>query len=333
MTQIVNHSTGEITDSLTEADRFSLEQNEDIIAAGLKTFVDVGRALADIRGARLYRETHDSFEAYCDQRWNLSRPRAYQLIDAAATVGALSTNVDTPLPKNEGQARELRGLDPEPAAEAMRTAHETTGGKVTAKDIRVAVTNLIEKQADGFVDTFPILRFYVERNRHDEAVRIGRDLVAMTAHERTGRMAILEKSIAAQLRSERGEAHPEPHSTIDAAGNVVPIAQVFRNEHLTQTPSPAPRGEAEPGEGQTSRETPSDNRGVEADVTASEVQSERVERPIRAPRPTVTAEVLRRLHDFAARVDAGQYVSSLVVRGLADDLHDFADALEVHDAQ
>ena len=305
MTEIVNHSTGEITDSLIEADRFSLQQNEEIIAAGLKTFVEVGRALADIRGARLYRESHDSFEAYCDQRWNLSRPRAYQLIDAAATVGALSTNVDTPLPKNEGQARELRGLDPEPAAEAMRTAHETTGGKVTAKDIRAAVTNLIEKQADGFVDTFPILRFYVERNRHDEAVRIGRDLVAMTAHERTGRMVILEKSIAAQLRSERGEAHPEPHSTIDSAGNVVPI--------------------------KTSRET-SAEPDEEVDAATSEVQSERVE-VSNPPRPAVTGEVLRRLHDFAARVDAGQHVSSLVVRSLADDLHDFADALEVHDAQ
>lgn len=308
--EIVNHSTGEITDSLTEADRFALEQNEEIIAAGLKTFVDVGRALADIRGARLYRDTHGTFEAYCEQRWNLSRSLAYDTIAAAETAGALSAIADSPLPQNVGQARELRGLDPEPAAEAMRTAHETTGGKVTAKDIRAAVATVTEKHAEHWVETFSILRFYVERNRHDEAVRIGSDLGAMDADDRERRLAILEKSIAAQLRSERGEAHPAPHSTIDAAGNVVPI------KTSSEASSALPLAD-----------------DAEVGGLAPEVQSARVEPSLAAPRPTVTGQVLRRLHDFAARIDAGQYVSSLVVRGLADDLHDYADALEVHDAQ
>ena len=44
------------------------------------TFIEVGKALLAIRDAKLYRKTHKTFEAYCRDRWEMSRPRAYQLI-------------------------------------------------------------------------------------------------------------------------------------------------------------------------------------------------------------------------------------------------------------
>lgn len=36
-----------------------------------------------IRDNRLYRESHKTFETYCRERWNMSRPGAYQLIETA----------------------------------------------------------------------------------------------------------------------------------------------------------------------------------------------------------------------------------------------------------
>jgi len=64
------------------------------------------------RDGRLYQPHYPSFEAYCSQHWELSRSRAYQLMDASTVVSNLSTTGDT-TPTNERQARELVILDPE----------------------------------------------------------------------------------------------------------------------------------------------------------------------------------------------------------------------------
>lgn len=119
---------------LDAAEMAELAECEATIQNGLRTFVDVGRSLARIRDGRLYRQTHTTFEAYCEQEYALSRPRAYQLIDAAKITEAMSTNVDTPAPATESQARELSGLDPETAAQVMRSAAESEQ-RVTAAAI------------------------------------------------------------------------------------------------------------------------------------------------------------------------------------------------------
>jgi len=88
--------------------------------------------LLAIRESKLYRQEYGTFEEYCQDRWNLSRPRAYQLIDAAAIAGRLSTIVDI-LPATESQARPLTQLEPEEQAVAWQQAVETApNGKVTA---------------------------------------------------------------------------------------------------------------------------------------------------------------------------------------------------------
>jgi len=123
--------------NLTTAERDDLAAAEAVIERGLQTFVEVGEALARVRDARLYRATHETFEAYCRDRWNLQRTRAYELIEASATVAAVSELSDT-VPTNEAQAKALRGLPPEEAAATMRKAHEDTDGKPTAAAIRKA---------------------------------------------------------------------------------------------------------------------------------------------------------------------------------------------------
>jgi hypothetical protein len=90
---------------LSKAEKKDLTRFEDEIGKALDRardgFIEAGTKLARIRDARLYRETHATFEDYCLQRWGISRPRAYQLINAACL----------PLVDNERQARVLLGLD------------------------------------------------------------------------------------------------------------------------------------------------------------------------------------------------------------------------------
>ena len=126
-------------DIVTASEAERLAALEATIAQGLQTFVDVGNALLEIRDSRLYRTTHGTFEDYCRERWGFSRPRAYQLIDAAQVAGNLSTLVDTPI-KSETHLRPLAGLPPELQREAWAAAVQTApNGKVTAAHVQIVV--------------------------------------------------------------------------------------------------------------------------------------------------------------------------------------------------
>lgn len=123
--------------------RTELAQLEETIANGLRTFVEVGRALARIRDGRLYSPGgFETFEHYCQERWDMGRAHAYRLIDAAAVVENVSRGRQGKLtpPTAERQARELARLppneQPETWAEAVKTA---PAGKVTAKHVAAVV--------------------------------------------------------------------------------------------------------------------------------------------------------------------------------------------------
>ena len=122
----IDAMTGEVLHSLAEC--------EETIARGVRGYVEAGEALRTIRDARLYRETHGTFEDYCRERWGWTRDRAYQLIGGAEASRQLSA-LGSPTPANEAQARELVGLSAEDAAHIMRTAAET-GQTITARIIR-----------------------------------------------------------------------------------------------------------------------------------------------------------------------------------------------------
>lgn len=132
---------------LVPAEAARLAELKAIVTDGLNTFVTVGRALAEIRDSRLYRATHGTFEAFCESQWGLTRTRAYELISASETVESMSGIPDIEPPKNETQARELRGLLPDTAAEVMRKAHDDTAGRVTASAIRDARRAVAPKPA------------------------------------------------------------------------------------------------------------------------------------------------------------------------------------------
>jgi len=96
-------------------------------------FWAAGKALQVIRDARLYRATHATFENYVEDRWDMSRPQAYRLIEAWPLAERLSPMGDK---LNERQVRELLPLaerhGQDAAATVYRTVAEADGVQVTA---------------------------------------------------------------------------------------------------------------------------------------------------------------------------------------------------------
>lgn len=122
----------------------SLRKLERTISDGLKSFVEVGQALAEIRDSRLYRESHKSFEAYCLDRWQFKRQRAYELIEASGVAERVSEISDT-LPK-ESHAAELAALPTEQQAEAWAEVTTETDKPTAAKVREVVERRLPDKE-------------------------------------------------------------------------------------------------------------------------------------------------------------------------------------------
>lgn len=126
--------------------RGRIDELEAVIAQGLATFIDVGRALLEIQHNKLYRAAgYRSFATYVTDRWGLSPGHAYRQIEAARVVDALSPIGEIPLPSNEAQARELAPLtdDPQALRDVWREAVAANGGRVTAKAIRARVAERV----------------------------------------------------------------------------------------------------------------------------------------------------------------------------------------------
>jgi hypothetical protein len=118
-----------------------LDELEDIIERGLATFVEVGGALLEIRASRLYRETHDTFEFYCRERWGFVASRARQLMAAAEVASVTDVTPELPTPSSEAVARELVPLraEPETLREAWTEAVDLHGPAPTAVQVREVV--------------------------------------------------------------------------------------------------------------------------------------------------------------------------------------------------
>jgi hypothetical protein len=149
--------------AITVSDRVRLENCEHVIRRGLKTFVEVGVALAEVRDSRLYRERYWNFADYCDRRWKLSRPRAYQLIDEAQTVKALPSPLSKILDNSE-KARAVAALPAADRVPVLKLAAATAaaeGRNLTARDIREAaepadLSAMADKSAPAAATPFPL---------------------------------------------------------------------------------------------------------------------------------------------------------------------------------
>lgn len=182
MTRTSDHAGGAlraptIVEMGSYKERQRLAACEAVIERGLGTFVEVGEALLTIREARLYRETHKTFEEYCRERWGFNDSRARQLIGAAETVTTVTVQ-GLPAPRNEAVARELAPLrqEPEKLREKWSETVEKHGAEPTAKQVRVVVQGAPQEDMRKMKE-----RLARERRERDETpVRDGEFVIADT---------------------------------------------------------------------------------------------------------------------------------------------------------
>jgi hypothetical protein len=129
---------------MTQPEWGRLAQLEAVIGRGLKSFIEVGLAMKEIRDSKLYRQQHRTFGDYCRKRWGLSRIHAHRLIQAAGVSTDLLPIGNNHLLTCEAQARELVRLSPEKRRKvwATVTAPKRFGAgrhAPTAEQIREAV--------------------------------------------------------------------------------------------------------------------------------------------------------------------------------------------------
>jgi hypothetical protein len=124
----------------------SLRDVENYIAPRLRGLMEVGVALIAVRQRRLYLQAgHDTFESYCEKRWDIGRQQAQKMCDAAqvyhaiaadsakSPIGDIAENVG-----NEAQARELAPLlgEPDELKAVWEQTCQRTQGAVTAAALR-----------------------------------------------------------------------------------------------------------------------------------------------------------------------------------------------------
>jgi len=140
------------TDYWTPEDATTLRKSEAQIALYEGSFRHTGNALWRIQRNRLYRKSHETFEQYTQDRWEMSPAHAYRLIEAAKLMKRLTESLqfgekDT-LPTCESQIRELLRL--KKATHQIRAWREiiqrsrADGVKITAKLIGQKVDEILK---------------------------------------------------------------------------------------------------------------------------------------------------------------------------------------------
>lgn len=123
-----------------------LAWNENQMKTAART---IASSLKDIHDNKLWEGDYATFEKYCEEKWGMTRQRAYQLIGAEDArlmlQGAAPELADTAAKMNDLQASEFANLGPEKAAAVFRDAVEkNTKGKMTAAKIKQAKARIID---------------------------------------------------------------------------------------------------------------------------------------------------------------------------------------------
>lgn len=188
---------------LNSLERTTLRNCETTIERGCLTFIEVGKALADIRDGKLYIETHKTFKAYCQAKWGFTDRRARQLMSGAAVVenvesgttgsGSLEgvasgttkgEEIAQVMPSTERQTRPLAELPEDKQVDAWDDAVEDAGGQQpTAAQVEQAAEKHKPTQAkppdtsdrQGYYDQWKYLIGPLEKMVDRIAADVGED--------------------------------------------------------------------------------------------------------------------------------------------------------------
>jgi len=135
---------------------------EAVIEGGLKSFVEVGLALKEIKENKLYRQLgYQNFEQYCLTRWKIRRNYANKKIAASNVVsnleeGLKGTIVPKFLPTAETQIRAISGYESQLQCTIWEKAVEKMGGVPTARVVKETAKEVM-KQTEQIPDLDPSL--------------------------------------------------------------------------------------------------------------------------------------------------------------------------------
>ncbi|WP_339096217.1 hypothetical protein WDJ50_02695 [Deinococcus sp. VB142] len=136
---------------LTPEEQARLTELEEQVMVGASAAVLAGRALTEIRDSRLYRESYDSFQTYAEDRFGMSRQRAYQLMDYAATAGEFEKR-GLQLPP-ERITRALGGVVPDDYALVLDVTRGVTGKEhPSATDVKATADAVRDLAAGAHVE-------------------------------------------------------------------------------------------------------------------------------------------------------------------------------------
>lgn len=142
---MANQETG-----LSTRESALLAEMVDVVDRQVNGFLAVGNALMVIKNKELYRETHDSFEAFCKDRWGIGKAYSYRLIESSKVMDRLASQKSPTgdkqsdsssaiiLPTAETQTRELAKVEDHEQAEVWAKVLEVTD-KPTAKIVKSVV--------------------------------------------------------------------------------------------------------------------------------------------------------------------------------------------------
>ncbi len=147
---------------LPVAEQQRRDELEAIIKTRLQAFVEFCLAMHEIKGKRLYRSTHNTWESYCEDNLGVSRQSGVNYANAGEVIELIQENVNSCLqngtimiPQNEAQARPLTKYkkEPEKLLEVWNKAVDAAPeGKVTAKIVKDAITNIVQEKEKGTID-------------------------------------------------------------------------------------------------------------------------------------------------------------------------------------
>ena len=204
--------------TLTSAEVAHLNKLEAIVQRGLDTDLELGNALAEISEASLYRATHQTFEAYLHDRWEIRRSRDDQLGHAAEIADPPANDLELPAPGTEPEPRAVapvRGGGRDWLANVWeQIRHAFTDDGVTAVDIRVTVQRR-EQPAELKAEPRPTLGPPGDLEAGELLARLGWLLthasgkIADVAHHLETRAADLDDDAREQLRDDLLALHEE----------------------------------------------------------------------------------------------------------------------------
>lgn len=136
------------------SERDELQKYERIVDVKMKDFVEVGSALMAIQEKRLYRETHKTFDKYCEDRFGVSRQHAYSLMaasDCHRNLSDISDKTAKILPRNHAQAKAIVDVadDKEQQQQVWIEVVKKAGDKpITAKMIEDVADEILPPKTD-----------------------------------------------------------------------------------------------------------------------------------------------------------------------------------------